>query len=512
MRRWGWALAGIVVLAAALRLWQLGDRSLWVDEAFTLRHVDGDLGHVLDRMSEEDSAPLYPLLAWGWSKVFGLSEAGLRSLPALLGVLTVPVVWAAAARVGGRPAAAAAALLTAVSPFLVWHAQDARPYALLILLGAVAFLAFLRVLEDGSRRWAAVWAVGSVLAVLTHYDAVFPFGVEAVWLVLGTRGTARRAVLVAAGVPVLLGLALIPLAVAQSGGGLTGGGVGGEAGFGGGDNSAGGDVSFLGISDVEFLARRVAYVGGQFATGYQPRAQRFTALAAAVLLVLAIAAVLRLVPRERLRRVAVPAGVGLTTILAAVLLTVAGIDQVYTRFQSPAFVPLVVALGAGLALCGRRVGVALVAALAALGIGVTLATAGDAKFGTQDWRTAFAALGQSDEWRLVVLSAPYGKEMLPVYRPYAVLPREPFEVTEVVALALPDNRLRGGRQPEPPRPFVAPLPPAGFELVAYERAETYTLLRYRARKRTTPFALELEALRLFRGGQQPPLIALPPGG
>ena len=511
MRRWGWALAGIVLLGAALRLWQLGDRSLWIDEALTVRHLDGDLGRVLERMREEDAAPLYPLLAWCWSQAFGLSEVALRSLPALLGIATIPVVWAAGARLAGRRAGALAALLAAVSPFLVWHAQDARAYALLILLSAVAFLAFLHVLDGGGGRWAAAWAGASVLAVLTHYDAVFAFVVQAAWLLVAAPR--RRLVVAALSGPVLAGVAALPLAIAQAGGSLVGAGVGGEAASPSGEGGADDDTSFLGIGDVESLLRRIAYIGGQFATGYQPRGQRYTVAAAVVLLLVAAVLVVRFAPRAPLRRVAVAAGIGLATIGLAVVLTLAGIDQVLTRFQSPAFVPLVVALGAALALAGRRVALPLAAAAAALGIGVTVATAGDPKFGYQDWRGGLAALGPAQERRLLVLSGPHGHEMLPVYRPGSLTLEDdvpPPAVREVVALALPDDRLRGGRQPEPPRP-AAPPPPRGFRLVEHRRAETFTLFRYRARRAVAPDPFELEALRVLRDDRQPPFIVVAPG-
>ena len=48
----------------------------------------------------ESTPPLYYVLARGWAVVFGTGEVGLRSLSALLGTLTIPVVYAIGATLG----------------------------------------------------------------------------------------------------------------------------------------------------------------------------------------------------------------------------------------------------------------------------------------------------------------------------------------------------------------------------------------------------------------------------
>ena len=49
----------------------------------------------------ESSPPLYYLLAWLWTHVFGTGEVGLRSFSALVGTAAIGVVWALAKRIGG---------------------------------------------------------------------------------------------------------------------------------------------------------------------------------------------------------------------------------------------------------------------------------------------------------------------------------------------------------------------------------------------------------------------------
>src|SRR5436190_20055625 len=73
----------------------------------------------------------------------------------------------------GRRAALLAGLLAACSPLLVWYSQEARAYALLVLLGSLSVLLMLRALERPSGARLAAWAVVAALALCSHYFAVF---------------------------------------------------------------------------------------------------------------------------------------------------------------------------------------------------------------------------------------------------------------------------------------------------------------------------------------------------
>jgi hypothetical protein len=75
-----------------LRFATLDLQSFGFDEAFTVGPVlDGSLDDALDTIPRtESSPPLYYVLAWGWTRPFGLGEVGVRSLSALLGTALVP--------------------------------------------------------------------------------------------------------------------------------------------------------------------------------------------------------------------------------------------------------------------------------------------------------------------------------------------------------------------------------------------------------------------------------------
>ncbi len=219
-RRTLYALLGMTALAALARFATLDLQSFHHDEAVTAGAVlDPSLGATLDQVADgERSPPLYYILAWGWSTLFGTGEVGLRSLSALIGTLMVPAAFfcgralssdrvGLAAALSGR-AQPLSRLVLARGPLIHPHGalRDDRD------LGASP--ASERREATGARLW--IWALASAVALLSHYFAVFLIVPQALWLLRRSPG-ARRLVLPPIAAVALVGLALVPLALTQQG-------------------------------------------------------------------------------------------------------------------------------------------------------------------------------------------------------------------------------------------------------------------------------------------------------
>src|SRR3972149_7854117 len=75
-----------VLIALVTRFFLLDRQSLWGDEGYTWQTIRGSLPQTLERtLAEGSQAPFYFVAQWAWSKVFGTSELGLRSLSAVAG-------------------------------------------------------------------------------------------------------------------------------------------------------------------------------------------------------------------------------------------------------------------------------------------------------------------------------------------------------------------------------------------------------------------------------------------
>jgi hypothetical protein len=212
-----WPLAALIVLAAVLRLSTLDLQSFWYDEAYTPVHVlHASLASTMRAMvHSENSPPLWYLIEWVDYRLLGSGELALRLPSALAGIATVPVAWAIGRELGGRPAAIATAALVAVNPLFVWYSQEARAYGLFVLTAALALLFFLRAQREPTPRRMAAFAAAGVLALLSHYFAVFLLVPMVLWLL--ARAATRRTALIPAGTLTLAALALLPLISAQGG-------------------------------------------------------------------------------------------------------------------------------------------------------------------------------------------------------------------------------------------------------------------------------------------------------
>jgi len=363
------ALIGIVVLAAALRFPTLGEQSFWADEAATadvLRHGFGDLFAAV--RDQESTPPLYYVLAKLWTVVLGDDDAATRSFSAVCGTATVPLAGLLAVRVGGSERAGlGAALLVATSPLLIWFSQEARAYALLVLLSALSLLLLLRALDEPSPRRLVAWGVVVALALATHFFALFLVTGEALWLLFALRD--RRRGLYALAVPSVAGLALLPLALDQR--------EAGRAGFIGEDS----------------LGHRVLQVLKQFLVGDDaPGEVVLTAIAAAVVVV-AIVGVWRSGAAGRGTMTRIVALVTAVSVVVPLALALVGEDYVITRNLLATLVPVLVLVAVGLAALPPRAGTAGLAVVALVGAGTAIAVQVDARYQREDWRSAVRRLG-----------------------------------------------------------------------------------------------------------------------
>ena len=443
-------VVALTVLAAALRFPTLDLQSFWFDEAVTaVDTLKPGFGDTLTSVRDmEVSPPLYFCLAWAWSQLFGLGESGLRSLSALVGTLTVPVAYAAAVQVVPRRGALAVAALACVSPLLVWYSQEARPYALFVLLAGLSLAFFLRSLRAPGRAPLILWALASTLAMATHYFAGFLVFPEAAWLL--AAGPARRPAAAAVAAVVAAQAALVPLAVHQADRGGT-------------DWIA-----------ARPLRERIADVPGTFVAGpSEPRSGWTVVLvgATALLLALCLAAWMRDPRADRgASRAALPAlVVGTATLLCPLALALAGFDYFFARYLLPAWLPLLIGVAAWMAPQpkGARGTIAVAAICAALA-GVNLAVALTPRLQREDWRAATRALGPPAHARVVVISPDFAGEPLRFYGQTLLgIPAGGVRVREIVVV--------GVLPPGPP-----PRPASRFDPVERRDMERLGLVRYRA--------------------------------
>jgi len=176
-------LAAIGALALALRFYQLAGKSLWLDEAVQARSAHlNTLEEVLAQVYVDvNQMPLPYVVTW-LLRPWGDSEFILR-LPAVVeGTLMVLAVYVLAKALFGTRSGLVAALLSAIFPFAVWYSQEARSYALFMLLTTVqVYCAYTAVKRGRLVDWLALAAL-TTLNLYAHYLAFFPTAAIAVYV------------------------------------------------------------------------------------------------------------------------------------------------------------------------------------------------------------------------------------------------------------------------------------------------------------------------------------------
>jgi hypothetical protein len=167
-------VVGCLVLASVLRLFRIGHQNLWIDEMISLGLATYAGGAEFWKgLLHDIHGPFTSAMLHLWVRP-GTNEAWLRLLYAVPSIATIPPAHALGRELFGERAGRITALVFAVSPFLVWYAQEVRAYSWAVLWATWAVLLFVRVLDGRAGRWTwpALLAF-VVLGVLTNYGFVF---------------------------------------------------------------------------------------------------------------------------------------------------------------------------------------------------------------------------------------------------------------------------------------------------------------------------------------------------
>ncbi len=419
------AVAALTVAGAFLRFFGLGHQGFWYDEAYTAFLVHFSPGKMIGLIpSQESTPPLYYCVAWVWARIFGYGPAGLRSLSAICGVITIPLAYFAALKLlNSRVAAAIVGALACFSPLLIWYSQEARAYSMLVMFAAASVLAFAYVREQpDSRRWLVLWALSCALGLATHYYAGLVIVPEAAVLVWMYRD--RRGVLVAVGSVVLVGVALLPLLLSQT---------------------TNGNQKWITATSV---GKRLSQVPTLYVIGTGSPLQvvlKFVGFAC-VLVGLGLLA-WRATGVER-RRAVLPAGLFVSGFAIVLLLLVGGNDTLLGRNLLPLWLPFTIVLGAGLATVRARVvGLTATALLCVIGLIAVIGVYNNYWLQRPDWRAVATAIHPTGYptrppgSRLVVVQENPGVLPLGLYLPGLTYDRSGVNhgVTEIDLVAVDDH-------------------------------------------------------------------------
>ncbi|MCL4875919.1 MAG: glycosyltransferase family 39 protein [Anaerolineae bacterium] len=187
----------LTLLAAAVRVCQLDRVPLRGDEAFTVRFWAQNPAETWNDLAQREPHPMGAfVLFWGWKQLAGDSEFAMRALPLLLNLPGAALMMALGRRfIRSWAAVWMLGLLWAVNPFQVWHAQDARNYAIWSVLSTLAMWLFLKAVQRSQPRDWILYALAEIAALYVFLLEPFFVLVQVVYLFLFHRGRVKSAFL-----------------------------------------------------------------------------------------------------------------------------------------------------------------------------------------------------------------------------------------------------------------------------------------------------------------------------
>ena len=360
----------LTLLAAGLRFYGLGHQGFWYDEASTALLVKLTPGQMLGLIPQSESTPpLYYCVAWVWARVFGDTEAGLRSLSAVAG------------RAGGAGGLLRRCEAARVSPGGPDHggADRVQPTADLVLAGGTGVCTAGAAVRSGDarvrlrpndprstdpRRLGAGRRAGPADPLLRRRrDRAAGGG-------LLYERPHRRSLHVAIACLAIVGLALSPLAVAQS--------------------NRGNDGWIARTS----LRLRLAQVVPQFLLGTGTPAREALKFAAFALTAVALWLLAFRTRRRERWPALLAAGLAVTGFVIGLVFVAGGDDTLITRNILPLWLPCAMASAGGLAAARARwLGAAVAVGLCGIGLTAAIGVAAQYDLQRPNWRPVAAALG-----------------------------------------------------------------------------------------------------------------------
>ncbi len=174
-----YVLLGVIVfIASILRFHKLGEWSFWIDEMITVNAAQDVAGF------DYATQPIYLALINLALSYLGINEWSARLVPALVGVLTIIVLYFPIRKIFGPVVAVFACLLLALSPWHLYWSQNARFYSLLFLLYSLALFFFYFGIEEDRPGYLLLSLCILGLATRERMIALFLVPVAGIYLLL----------------------------------------------------------------------------------------------------------------------------------------------------------------------------------------------------------------------------------------------------------------------------------------------------------------------------------------
>lgn len=161
------SLVTLLVVAAFLRLYQLGAESFWTDEVTMMYATHSGMEGVMQEIYGGRPS-LFVILGYHWLNIFGTTEFSARLLSVVCGTAAVMALYQVGKELFNHRVGFIAAIIMTFVEFHVYQSQNYRYYAVYMIVMLLSFLYLNRFLRTGKKIYLIPYVAASILTFYAH--------------------------------------------------------------------------------------------------------------------------------------------------------------------------------------------------------------------------------------------------------------------------------------------------------------------------------------------------------
>jgi len=171
----------ILLIGSFIRFYSLGSESFWLDEGATALEIKNyDIKQILIHTlvygkilpeyypHYDYNLPVYYVFMKLWANIFGTGEFSLRAFSALLGSMSLLLIFYLAKYLFDEKIAIMSTFLASINLTLVWYSQEARQYSFLLFLSLISLLFLLKMLNENKVKYLIGFLAVNFLIIYTQ--------------------------------------------------------------------------------------------------------------------------------------------------------------------------------------------------------------------------------------------------------------------------------------------------------------------------------------------------------
>lgn len=166
-------LLTILFLGLFLRIYDLGNESIWLDEAVSIGWANSNLFQIVKKTAGDTHTPLYAIVLHFWVVLFGDSEFSTRFPSVIFGFFAILMTYKVGSLIFDKEVGVLSALLLALSTFHIYYSQEVRSYSLMALLTLLSMYFFIQFLKKRGLIASIGYIPSSILLIYVHYFGLF---------------------------------------------------------------------------------------------------------------------------------------------------------------------------------------------------------------------------------------------------------------------------------------------------------------------------------------------------